>query len=72
MPFIKEYGIIAAIIGTLTIIGIIWVTRGNYDSANMVSDTQKTVAPIQMHEEAIGRVPLNGSQLLDSLRHSKY
>lgn len=72
MGFLREYGIIMAIVMTIAVAGYIWHERGVLDSGKTVADTQKTVEPIQEHEFVIGAHPLDGPALLDSLHHYKY
>ncbi len=72
MGFLREYGIIIAIVLTLGVIGFVWVERGVLDNGKIVTETEKAVQPIQLHEENIGRKPLDGSQLLHSLQRGKY
>lgn len=72
MGFLREYGILIAIALTVATLGYVWHLRGNYDDGKTVVDTQKTVAPIEQHEQEIARHPLNGPALLNSLQHYKY
>ncbi len=72
MGFLREYGIIIAIVLTLGVIGFVWVERGVLDNGKIVTETEKAVQPIQLREETIGRSPLDGRHLLGVLQHGKY
>lgn len=72
MGFLREYGIIVAVILTVAVAGYIWHERGVLDNGKTVTDTQKAVEPIEEHEYKIGNHPFDGHDLLDSLQHYKY
>lgn len=72
MGFLREYGIIIAILTTIFVIGYIWHERGVLDNGRTIADTQKSVEPIREHEFIIGSHPLGGTALLGSLQHHKY